>query len=72
MPDLPTITITQAQMDKCLTVFGATPALAIPVYKAWLTFTLREYVLSETQRIGDSANITAMSALLNTTRSQLP
>ena len=40
MPDLPTLTLTQAQFDRCLTVFGSAVA-----YQAWLSNQLRSVVI---------------------------
>lgn len=41
MPDLPTLTVTQAQADRLIAVFGDVAA-----YKAWLREALKGYVLA--------------------------
>ena len=47
MPDLPTLTLTQAQFDRCLAVFGDAAT-----YKAWLADQLRAIVIDvETDKV---------------------
>ena len=64
---LPSIDIPQAQADRCLAAYGSVPA-----YKAWLAAAVRQYVLDDTERIRDAADVTAKAALLAATRAELP
>lgn len=51
MPDLPTLTVTQAQADRCLTAYGT-----VENYRAWLRSAVRRYVL--TSEAADAARVT--------------
>ena len=67
MPNLPTISITQAQLDKCVAAF--TDAAG---YRAWLKAALRDEVLRrEARRLDEAAN-TAKRAALAAMESELP
>lgn len=51
MPDLPTLTVTQAQADRCLAAYGT-----VENYRAWLRAQVRRYVL--TSESADAARVT--------------
>ena len=57
MPDLPTISPTQAQFDRIVAAFpGATNAEKVAAYKSWLTNRLIDHVLHvESQKASDAA-----------------
>ena len=67
MPSLPSISITQAQLDKCVAAF--TDAAG---YRAWLKAALRDEVLRrEARRLDEEAN-TAKRDALAAMESELP
>lgn len=67
MPNLPTISITQAQLDKCVAAF--TDAAG---YRAWLKAAVRDEVLRrEARRLDEEAN-TAKRDALAAMESELP
>lgn len=72
MPDLPTITVTQAQADRILTAFGGTPAIAVPAYKDWLRMAVRGKVLQEAINTQAVANVSATQAAVAATSASLP
>lgn len=56
MPDLPTLTVTQAQMDKITSTFpGATLAEKSQAYKDWLTNRLVDRVYLQERRKAEDA-----------------
>jgi len=65
MPDLPTITVTQAQADRILAAIqdqlgGATTAEATSFYKKWLAKQIKSFVLAyERKQIENAANAQA-------------
>lgn len=46
MPDLPTLTVTQAQADRMLAVFGTVEA-----YREWLRESIINHVLAEEEQV---------------------
>lgn len=72
MPDLPTITVTQAQADRILLAFGGDQATAVPAYKRWLGETLRDHVLRKTVGDQNIINSTALQSLIESTSAALP
>lgn len=69
MPDLPTITVTNAQMQRLMAVFGDGPA-----YKQWLKQQLKNVVISaelqkleSTHRVEMEAKRAEITADLDTT-----
>ena len=73
MPDLPTLTVTQAHFDRLVAAFpGATPAEKAVSYKAWLTNGLIDFVQAvEASRIDEAAN-TAKAQQLAALAASLP
>lgn len=67
MPNLPTLTITQAQLDACVAAFTDANG-----YKAWLKTAVRDEVLRrEARRLDEEAN-TAKRDALAAMESELP
>jgi len=69
MPDLPVLTVTQAQLDRLVAAFpGATLTEKADAYKAWSTNNLIDFVQAvETRKIdaaADTAKATQIAALL--------
>ena len=59
MPNLPTISLTQPQLDRCVAAF--TDAAG---YRVWLKTALRDEVLRrESRRLDEAANTTKRAAL---------
>lgn len=71
MPDLPTITLSQAHFDRVVAAFpGATLAAKADAYKRWLTNRLIERVeVVETRRIDAESNASKQAALAALTES---
>lgn len=65
MPDLPTLTVSQAHFDRLVASFpGATMAQKAAAYKAWLTNRLIERVMAvESHRIDIQMNEDKIAAL---------
>ena len=61
MPNLPTVSVTQAQADRILVAFGVDQPSAVEAYKVWLIKELRAYV---TERMKDklSSDLAALEA----------
>ncbi len=57
MPDLPTITVTQAQADRMLSAWGSAAN-----YKTWLKQMIIDYVLSQ-EAVVDNENFRQQQAL---------
>lgn len=72
MPDLPTITVTQAQADRIIAAFGADQATAVPAYKRWLAGAVRQHVLQQAAEAQQTANVAATTAALVATEALLP
>ncbi len=67
MPNLPTITITQPQLEACVAAFTDANG-----YKAWLKTAVRDEVLRrESRRLDEAAN-TAKAAALAAMDAELP
>ena len=47
MPDLPTLTVTDAQAAIVLAAFGGNMTPAVPAYQTWLARSLVSYVVEE-------------------------
>ena len=67
MPNLPTISVTDAQLAKCVGVFGDAAG-----YRAWLKAALRDEVQRRTARQLDEDANTAKRAALAALESDLP
>lgn len=63
MPSLPTLTVTQAQLDRATTAFGDAAT-----YKAWLKARVVEYVVQAEARTIDETNNAAKATKLAATR----
>ena len=65
MPDLPTLTVSQAHFDRLVAAFpGTTGAEKAAAYKAWLTNRLIERVRAvESKRIDEEANAMKIAEL---------
>ena len=65
MPDMPTVTVTDAQLTRLLAAFpGANGAQKADAYRAFVKRNLREYVLlSEARTLDEQANVTKRDAL---------
>lgn len=72
MPNLPTVSVTQAQADRVLVAFGGTLELAVPAYKDWLVKTVRAYVLDEARRSLEVASAAANQTALGNINADLP
>ena len=73
MPDLPTLTVSQANFDRLVAAFpGATLAEKAVAYKAWLTNGLIDFAQAvEARRIDEEAN-TAKAQQLAALAASLP
>lgn len=70
MPDLPTISLTQAQADRALLAFPADPANGLTstdVYRKWLRKAVVKYVIEQEAKQmdidSDAAKVAALTAL---------
>lgn len=67
MPTLPNLTVTDAQLAKCVASFGDAAG-----YRAWLKAALRDEVARRTARNLDEAHNTAKRAALAALETDLP
>lgn len=67
MPTLPNLTVTDAQLAKCVGVFGDAAG-----YRTWLKEALRDEVARRTARALDEAHNTAKRAALAALETDLP
>ena len=72
MPNLPTVTVTQAQADRILEAFGGTVDIAVPAYKEWLTKSVRDYVLISVANDLTASRLAAEAVAYQTVMANLP
>ena len=72
MPNLPTETVTLAQLTKVLSCFGTEQSEAVAAYKVWLVRTVRAYVLADTRARQAALNKSADQDALDAVEADLP
>lgn len=73
MPDLPTLTVTAAQLERLIAVFpGETNAEKADAYREWLRVELRRYVLKAEMNVLQAEQAAERAAATEATIAELP